>query len=443
MPRVGSAMPKRPQARLATASTRSAKPFVPALFARPTVATMLLAGRRLGVVVVFVLVPIAMAAGFLYHDYGLGVVGFDVEGTIWEAGRSILAGESPYPQPIREHVDIGNPAVYPAAPLVATAPLSLLPLAAATTIWIALLVAATVLSLRILNVKDWRCYALAFAAFPVLHGISFANVTMLLVLGVAVAWRYRDRPWIVGVAVAALIATKLFLWPLLIWLVATRRYRAAAAAAGGAALATVAAWAAIGFKGFLEYPRLLSTLTEIYAPASNSIFSVGLGLGLSSGMAHLLAVAAGGALVAYGAVAVFRLRRERAAFALFLAGAIVLSPIVWPHYYALLLVPIALFQRRLGVVWSILPAFWLVAYLPRPTFEGVGPADVPEAIWGPLHAGPAVWHSAGYAVLLAALVLVALRTREDGSYSPIWRPRWAWVRRFAPVGKHSPALESR
>ena len=62
-------------------------------------------------------------------------------------------------------------------------------------------------------------------------------------------WRWRDRPWAAGGPLALAVAFKLFLWPFVVWLAATRRYRAAIIAAALATTYTLVAWAAIGFEG--------------------------------------------------------------------------------------------------------------------------------------------------------------------------------------------------
>jgi hypothetical protein len=65
-------------------------------------------------------------------------------------------------------------------------------------------------------------------------------------------------------------------------------------------------------------------------------------------------------------VAVFALARrhegDRRAFSAAIFAALALSPIVWIHYYVLLIVPIGLAARRLNAVW-LLPvlAFWVYA----------------------------------------------------------------------------------
>ena len=54
-----------------------------------------------------------------------------------------------------------------------------------------------------------------------------------------------------------------------------------------------------------------------------------------------------------GVVLLGRRRDERAAFILAIAAALALTPIVWLHYFALLVVVVAVSRPRLGVVWFV------------------------------------------------------------------------------------------
>ena len=53
------------------------------------------------------------------------------------------------------------------------------------------------------------------------------------------------------------------------------------------------------------------------------------------------------------------------AFAFAIAASLAFSPIVWRHYFALLLVPVAIARPRLGVIWFVPILMW-------PVSEGVG-----------------------------------------------------------------------
>ena len=53
---------------------------------------------------------------------------------------------------------------------------------------------------------------------------------------------------------------------------------------------------------------------------------------------------------------------DERSLALALAAALALSPIVWLHYFVLLLVPIALARRTFGAIWLIPALFWFTPY---------------------------------------------------------------------------------
>src|SRR5207249_4195650 len=63
----------------------------------------------------------------------------------------------------------------------------------------------------------------------------------------------------------------LFLWPVVFWLIATRRFRAAVGTACVAAGVTLGAWAVLGFDGMTAYPHLVSRLTAVVASRGYSL----------------------------------------------------------------------------------------------------------------------------------------------------------------------------
>jgi alpha-1,2-mannosyltransferase len=277
-----------------------------------------------------------------------------------KAGHDVLDGRSPYPSPANIHPHNYDYFVYPAPVAIAVAPLASLPFAFAAAIFSLSMVACTLLTLRILDVGDWRCYGAAFLWFPTLLAILVGNVTPLLALGVAVLWRFRDRWPVAALAVGLVIVTKLFLWPLLVWLVATRRLMAAFAAALGSAVITVAAWAAIGFHGFGDYLQLLSKLAKAEENESFSLVAFLHSLGVSGPSSRLLAIVVGALLVGAALLAVRTREGDRNSFVVVLGAALVLSPIVWLHFFALLLVPTALIERRLGPLWLLPICLWVL-----------------------------------------------------------------------------------
>jgi hypothetical protein len=326
---------------------------------RPPPARLFTALLRLGDALLCVL-PLAFAVEFVFPLLR-GYHGFDFV-VFWHAGRDVLAGHSPYPA-LASLPKVANhqafaPFVYPAPFAVAVAPLALLPLPVASSLFTVLALAAVAGSLRLLGVRDWRCYAAAFSSFPVMSAIMLGTVTPFLLLGAAALWRWRNRPLVAGSLLAALVVTKVFLWPLGFWLLATRRYRATAWSVVLSVGAALAGWAAIGFAGLTAYPGLMRALTSLVGGEGFSPYALVRAAGGSPSAATLATFAAGAALAA----AVFRAHGERRAFTLALAAALAFSPVVWPHYLALLLVPVALTSRRLSLHWLAPIVFWFFAH---------------------------------------------------------------------------------
>jgi Glycosyltransferase family 87 len=306
--------------------------------------------------------PILLLSGLIAGRYLFGRhLGFDYR-PLWEASRHVLQGASPYPPPHAWALHNEQQFVYPPIAALLAAPLAAFPFGVAAALLAGLELVATGLTLRVLGVRDWRCYGITLLWYPVLQNLLIGSITSLLALGLALAWRYRDNQRVTAPVVAVLIGAKVFLWPLLFWLAATRRGIVALRGLALALAAVALSWAVIGFAGLTSYPQLLEVLSRLEQQKSYSAVSVGLALGLSSGEARALAIAAG-AVTLLCVVAVGRLRKEdanadRHAFILAIAAAFLLSPIVWTHYLALLVVPIAITRRTLSPLWFVPLAMW-------------------------------------------------------------------------------------
>src|SRR5438874_8273014 len=203
----------------------------------------------------FVLVPFfapAVIVAYLigaYHSHPGSVDGiyfpdggflFDLH-VMWKAGHDIVTGHSPYPF------------VYPAPAAFLMVPFGILPWKLAVVAFSLFVAGALFLTLRLLGVRDWRCYGIAYASAPFVGSIAVGTLSTFLALCAAAAWRYRDRRWLVAAAIAAAVVTKVFLWPLAIWLVATRRLRSAATTVFVGAVTLFGCWAMIGFAGLTGY----------------------------------------------------------------------------------------------------------------------------------------------------------------------------------------------
>jgi glycosyl transferase family 87 len=338
-------------------------------------------------------------------------LGYDFAGTLWDPGVAIREGRSPYPAPVVAEVDTGNPALYPPLLMLAIAPLTVLPWALGVGIWTVLLAASVAATLYILRVRDPRCYLLALATPVATIGLVFGNATLLLVPIVALAWRWRDHQLRSGALVGLAIASKLFVWPLLFWLLGTRRYRAFGAALIATCMGLLVPWAVIGFDGMTSYPDLLRIAEELYAGHSYSVATALSALGTDAELASRATLGLGVAIAA-GAFYAGRRGADSASVSLAVLAAVLGSPIVWPYYYALLLVPVAIARPRFSGLWVALALFYVANRLPRELLEAGDlpgrPMDVPFGIWQFNHSPPGLWRAAGYAVVGAGLVAAAV-----------------------------------
>jgi Glycosyltransferase family 87 len=270
---------------------------------------------------------------------------------LYAAGK-LVHGHSPYA--------FRGDSTYAYPPLLGflAAPFHAMGDSAATVVWMVLSLAAVALALWWLELRDWRCYALA-AIFPFTRSaVDLGTVAPLLLLSVAALWRWRDRLAVASGATGAAVALKLYLWPLVVWLAVTRRLRAAVGAAVCTVLLVLLPWAAVGFAGLGRYPGLLRHLSRDEATSSYSVTALAVrahlpesvGLGLSALVA--VALLAGAAWVARHSVLEAR-ERDMVTLTFALAAALAASPIVWIHYFLLLLVPLALFRPRLSPLWFV------------------------------------------------------------------------------------------
>jgi hypothetical protein len=283
--------------------------------------------------------------------------------SFWRAGGSVWHSQSPYPVvdalPAVADRFTFEPFVYPAPAAFGMVPFAALPFAVAASLFLVLSFGAIVVGLRLLNVRDWRCYGAVFASVPVLGATSLGTFSPFLLLGAAATWRYRDRVSRVAPIVAALVVAKLLLWPLWVWLVFTRRYAAAAVSAALGLGVTLATWSLIGFAGLHDYPRLLSRLSELTGTNSYSLYALGRAAGAAPG-ATRAGVLLVGVVVAVVAARTLRAgRTDERAFVASIGLALLLTPILWPHYLVLLFVPIALVRREFSWPWLLPLLFWL------------------------------------------------------------------------------------
>ena len=153
---------------------------------------------------------------------------FDVHFAFVPAARAVLHGASPYSGVSSHAVQEGSAFLYPPLAAYLLRPVHGAAAVVAGTLATVLVAATIPATLWVLGIRDWRCYAVAFIWLPTIAAIQSANVTLPMVLGLALVWRYRNKAWVVALAGGSSSRSSSFFWPLLVWLVATRRYRTAA-----------------------------------------------------------------------------------------------------------------------------------------------------------------------------------------------------------------------
>ena len=183
-------------------------------------------GRRIvwaGGVVVFVLALLAAAivasalpAGYDFHAY-------------WLAGRNLLSGAPLYPDAT---TILGLPDEFRYLPIVAIlfVPFALLPYAVALSIWIALQIAiAAAVGFALIRPlpASWRPWAAAGYVFflGLVLEVTLGNVNLISLALALVAWHLRDRTIPAGIFLAAAVGLKLLPLTLLLFYVASGRWR--------------------------------------------------------------------------------------------------------------------------------------------------------------------------------------------------------------------------
>jgi hypothetical protein len=279
----------------------------------------------------------------------------DFHATIWQPAWDVLNGVAPYANP---HLPGFVPeTVYPPFAFLPALPLAWLNLETATAVFQVILVVAGVGTLLALGVRDPRCHLLWLLTPLMLVPIASVDATPLIFVCAALLWRWRDRPLLAAAALTAGIALKLLLAPLWLWLVLTRRFRAAAYVAIGAPLAILVPWGLLAFNGLLDYPTTLRIDARLWGADGAFIQALARQAGLSSAAALVV-----GALVAALLVGFACRSSELLAFALVSASALALSPLGWFYYAGILIVPLAVRYPRYARPWLVLNAFWISWY---------------------------------------------------------------------------------
>jgi Glycosyltransferase family 87 len=287
---------------------------------------------------------LAFALGAYAGDDRLAL---DFHHELYRQAEAVLDGREAYDPPDADLSDRAN-FLWPMAAVLPVVPLTALPPGVADWLATAAVLATLFATLWVLRVRDWRIYGVVLLWPSVIEAVQTANASLPLTLLVAVMWRYRERTALAGLALGYAVALKLFLWPLVVWLALVGRRTAAAIAA---LVATASLLLLLPWTTLADYARLLRNLAETFERDAYTPFALLTDIGVPDTAARMVTVALGLTLLA--------LAWRRRSLGLAIAAALVLSPLVWRHFFTLLLVPLALSRPRFDLVWLIPIGMWV------------------------------------------------------------------------------------
>lgn len=302
--------------------------------------------------------------------------------------KALIAGVNPY-LPIPELFEkfigplsvplLPHPTPHPPPAALLGLPLALLAYEQAVVAWLAfevvLIFAATYLLLVWCNGKPTFLAVLigggAFLAWRAcLDELIVAQLMLLLLvllLGVGIMLRSR-RPVLAGLFLGVAIALKLMAWPIGLFLLLKREWKALWVAGAVVVLANGLVAILGGFDllrfYYLEVSRIVSSLYR-YQAYNFSMGAVGWRLFEGTSSPFIVTIAApplvyapsAARLLSYGlplAVLLLslwlttRLHDFELSFAMMVCTSVLISPVVWSHYFVLLLIPALLAWQRLA-----------------------------------------------------------------------------------------------
>jgi hypothetical protein len=259
---------------------------------------------------------------------------------------------------------------------------------AAAGMWCVAMAACFLGGVALLPVRPdvrWVVVIVAALDWPLLYAVKLGQVEPLLFLGFAAAWRFLDRPGVVGAATAigALIKVQPGLMGL--WALATRRYRAAAVAIVSALVVAGAATVFTGLGAWRTYFDLVRALGGTYSTPHN--FAPGAVAHLAGASDAVAAVVQWGsvAVAVAGLLAAYRWASPVASLQVTIVASQLLSSPLRDHYAVLLLLPVAWLVSR-GRTWAaLIPALgWIALFATGDSPSWLVVASIPLTFFGVL-----------------------------------------------------------
>jgi Glycosyltransferase family 87 len=278
----------------------------------------------------------------------------------FSAGQAVLHGRGVYPPVGSGSVYSGSAFVYPFFVVAPFAALAVLPAGVSTLVFVGLSAAAVLVACLLATDRDpWRATLVLASAFTI-TGLQLGTISPLLFAGALFLWLLRDRPLAFAALAGLVVASKLFLLPLLVWPLLARRWRAFLLASLFT-LALLAMGFLVGPLGPAGYARMLSQLSVHEARAGFALAGALENLGVGVTIAQASAIAVGAAVLGAAYLHHRRVHDERVLFCGGIVAALLVSPVVWSHYLILLAAP--LLVLRVPSRWLCVAALvtWAVA----------------------------------------------------------------------------------
>lgn len=288
----------------------------------------------------------------------------------YSAAVAVLHHNSPYPALGSSAIYSGSSFVYPYLTAWLFIPLTIFDRNQAELLYVGVSLIALVAGLRLMGVKRHSHVLLFLLASATIVSWQIGTLNPLFVFGIGFAWRFRSRPVTLGVVIAILGFAKLFLLPIVFWLLLSKRYKAFAVACVSIITIGCASFV-LSPLSIWNYLRLLSTLARhegvVGYSTSALLRTVGLGVYPSDVIVLILA-----------ALVIFYFRRHSAAdhdekllVGGFVISALVVTPIMWVSYLPLFGVAlIFLLPVDLAVIIYFLCS-WVIATPDKVGFLGV------------------------------------------------------------------------
>jgi hypothetical protein len=290
--------------------------------------------------------------------------GYDARAYLDAADR-LMEGGSPYQsETLSGPYRPGPYGLYMYAPPLAVAltPLAATGEATAILIWYAGHLLALGLACLIMPVRPavrLAVFGVAALSYAVSIDAVLGNISTLLLLLLAIAWRWLDRP-AGALATAVAIAVRPTLAIIPVWQGARRQWRSVLWTALGGVILVLATLPFVGIEGYTDYLSVLRNLSDVTGvPRNLDLASTTQVLGLDAPWPNLALLS--GYVLAVGAVALSLRHDREVGFIVAASASLLLSPLLWNHYLTILVLPAAMLANRGRPLGLLLP---LLTWLP-------------------------------------------------------------------------------